>query len=159
MQFVAFEARDPVKDIDEAKRNPFLSRDDMRAVLARSLSLYQSRNGGALPKRLVIHKTTAFKGEEAQGALDALHGVKEVECIEISSRSSLARGLVDYSPEMTEVNQEGRSLSLPDTQYPEGRSYCRLAAPRCYGWLVMHQASLQLEITIKARKVFQNLSC
>ncbi len=88
MQFVAFEARDPVKDIDEAKRNPFLSRDDMRAVLARSLSLYQSRNGGALPKRLVIHKTTAFKDEEVQGALDALHGVKEVECIEISSRST-----------------------------------------------------------------------
>ena len=88
MQFVAFEARDPVRDIDEAKRNPFLSRDDMRAVLARSLNLYQSRNGGALPKRLVIHKTTAFKDEEIEGALDALHGVKEVECVEIGSKSA-----------------------------------------------------------------------
>ena len=60
MQFVAFEARDPVKDIKEARRNPFLSRDDMRAVLARSINLYQNRNGGLLPRRLVIHKNTSF---------------------------------------------------------------------------------------------------
>lgn len=63
MQFVAFEANDPVADVAEARRNPFLSRDDMRAVLARSLELYQSRNGGNLPKRMVIHKTTAFQGQ------------------------------------------------------------------------------------------------
>lgn len=87
MQFVAFEARDPVKNIEEARRNPFLSRDDMRAVLARSLQLYQSRNGGALPRRLVVHKTTAFKKEELDGALDALSGVPEVECIEIGCNS------------------------------------------------------------------------
>lgn len=85
MQFVAFEARDPVQNIAEAKRNPFLSRDDMRAVLARSLQLYQGRNGGNLPKRLVIHKTTAFKDEEIEGAFDALSGVPEVECLEIGS--------------------------------------------------------------------------
>ena len=88
MQFVAFEARDPVKDIEEARHNPFLSRDDMRAVLARSLHLYQGRNGGNLPRRLVIHKTTAFKDEELKGALDALAGVQEVECIEIGSNSA-----------------------------------------------------------------------
>jgi len=89
MQFVAFEARDPVADLAEARRNPFLSRDDMRAVLARSLELYQGRNGGNLPKRLVIHKTTAFKAEEIDGAFDALSGVPEVECIEVGANSSL----------------------------------------------------------------------
>jgi hypothetical protein len=88
MQFVAFEARDPVKDLEEARHNPFLSRDDMRAVLARSLHLYQDRNGGSLPRRLVIHKTTAFKHEELEGALDALAGVQEVECVEIGSNST-----------------------------------------------------------------------
>ncbi len=88
MQFVAFEARDPVADLAEARRNPFLSRDDMRAVLARSLELYQGRNGGNLPKRLVIHKTTAFKAEEIDGAFDALAGVPEVECIEVGANSS-----------------------------------------------------------------------
>ncbi|OWJ90323.1 nuclease PIN [Pseudomonas sp. A46] len=87
MQFVAFEARDPVADIAEARRNPFLSRDDMRAVLARSLELYQSRNGGSLPKRLVVHKTTAFKPEEIEGAFDALSAVPEIECIEVSAAS------------------------------------------------------------------------
>jgi hypothetical protein len=60
----------------------------MRAVLARSLHLYQDRNGGALPRRLVVHKTTAFKGEELEGALDALVGVQEVECVEIGSNSA-----------------------------------------------------------------------
>lgn len=88
MQFVAFEAKDPVADVREARRNPFLSRGDMRAVLARSLGIYQSRNGGNLPKRLVIHKTTAFKQEELDGAFDALAAIAEVECIEIGARSN-----------------------------------------------------------------------
>ncbi|MFN3856596.1 MAG: argonaute/piwi family protein [Caulobacter sp.] len=87
MQFVAFEARDPVADVAEARRNPFLSRDDMRAVLARSLALYQGRNGGNLPKRMVVHKTTAFKESEIEGAFDALTGVREIECVEISAAS------------------------------------------------------------------------
>ena len=87
MQFVAFEARDPVLNVAEARRNPFLSRDDMRAVLARSLELYQGRNGGGLPKRLVIHKTTAFKQCEIDGAFDALAGVPEIECVEIGAAS------------------------------------------------------------------------
>ena len=46
---VAFEAQDPIADVAEARRNPFLSRDDMRAVMARSLELYQGRNGGNPP--------------------------------------------------------------------------------------------------------------
>jgi hypothetical protein len=85
MQFVAFEARDSIEDVNEAKRNPFLSRSDMRAVLARSLNLYQSRNGGFLPRRLVVHKTTSFKNEELEGALDALSAIDDVECVEVSS--------------------------------------------------------------------------
>jgi hypothetical protein len=85
MQFVAFEAKDSVNDVKEARRNPFLSRDDMRAVMARSLNVYQSRNGGLLPRRLVVHKTTAFKPDELNGALDALSAIPEVECIEVSS--------------------------------------------------------------------------
>ncbi|MFM0670747.1 argonaute/piwi family protein [Paraburkholderia sediminicola] len=88
MQFVAFEARDPVADPREARSNPFLSRSDMRAVMARSLNLYLKRNGGRLPQRLVIHKTTSFKEEELRGVFDALSTVKEVECLEIGSRGT-----------------------------------------------------------------------
>ena len=85
MQFVAFEARDPIRNIEDARRNPFLSRQDMRAVLARSLQLYQARNGGSLPHRLVLHKTTAFRGDELNGALDALAGISEIDCIEVGT--------------------------------------------------------------------------
>jgi hypothetical protein len=88
MQFVAFEARDPVSNLAEAKKNPFLSSADMRAVLARSLQIYQARNGGALPRRLVIHKTTAFRDEEIQGAREATAGIPEFECIEIGSNTA-----------------------------------------------------------------------
>jgi hypothetical protein len=85
MQFVAFEARDPVENIEEARKNPYLNRGDMRAVLARSLCIYQQRNGGVLPRRVVVHKTTSFKSEELEGALDAMSVVPEIECIEVTS--------------------------------------------------------------------------
>ena len=49
MQFVAYDARDPLDDSEDARRNPYLSRSDMRAVLARSLALYRQRNGGSIP--------------------------------------------------------------------------------------------------------------
>ncbi|MDR6935343.1 nuclease PIN [Luteibacter sp. 3190] len=85
MQFVAFEAREPVDASMEARRNPFLNAADMRAVLARSLSLYQRRNGGTLPTRLVIHKTTGFRAEELEGIRDATTAIKEIECIEVGA--------------------------------------------------------------------------
>ena len=88
MQFVAFEAQDPISNIREAKKNPFLSRADMRAVLARSIQIYQARNGGVLPRRLVVYKTTAFREDEIQGASDALAGIPEFECIEVGSNTT-----------------------------------------------------------------------
>lgn len=88
MQFVAYDARDPLEDVEQARDNPFLSRDDMRAVLARSLTLYQARNGGRVPRRVVIHKTTPFRNEEVAGAAEALSGVAEIECLEITTTVS-----------------------------------------------------------------------
>lgn len=88
MEFVAFEARDPVEDVQEARKNPYLSREDMRAVLTRSLASYQKRNGGRLPKRLVVHKTTAFRQEELEGVFEATAGVPEIDCLEVSGRGS-----------------------------------------------------------------------
>lgn len=83
IQFVAYDARDRIEDSDSARRNPYLTRNDMRAVLARSLRLYQARNGGRIPSRAVIHKTTSFRDEEIAGASDALAAVGEVECVQI----------------------------------------------------------------------------
>lgn len=84
MQFVAYDARDPLDDSDVARRNPYLSRADMRAVLARSLGLYRRRNGGSVPQRVVVHKTTAFKDDELAGISDALAVVKEIECVQVA---------------------------------------------------------------------------
>lgn len=88
MQFVAFQANDPIADDYEARRNPFLSRADMRAVLTRSLRLYQEGHAGRMPKRLVIHKTMSFKKEELAGVRDATVSIPEVECLEVSARSA-----------------------------------------------------------------------
>lgn len=88
MQFVAFEANDPIANEYEARRNPFLSRADMRAVLTRSLRLYQDGHSGRMPRRLVIHKTTAFKDDELAGVRDATVVIPEVECLEVSARSA-----------------------------------------------------------------------
>ena len=85
MQFVAYDARDPLDDSEDARRNPYLSRADMRAVLARSMDLYRRRNGGSTPQRVVVHKTTAFKDDELAGVSDALVAVKETECIHVTT--------------------------------------------------------------------------
>lgn len=85
MQFVAYDARDEIDDLQAARRNPYLSRSDMRSVLARSLLVYQRRNGGSIPRRVVIHKNTAFRPEELAGAADALEAVDEMECVEVTT--------------------------------------------------------------------------
>ena len=85
MQFVAYDARDPLDDSDAARRNPYLSRADMRAVLARSLHLYRRRNGGSIPERVVLHKTTPFSDDELAGSSDALAAVQEIECVQVTA--------------------------------------------------------------------------
>jgi hypothetical protein len=88
MQFIAFEANDAIVNEAETRRNPFLSQADMRAVLTRSLRLYVEGHGGRVPRRLVIHKTTAFTDGELKGVQDATQSIPEVECVEIGSSSA-----------------------------------------------------------------------
>lgn len=66
-----------------AGENPFLGRAEMRRVLARSLRLYQRRNAGRPPQRVVVHKSTEFKREEVAGVFDALEAVPEVELVQV----------------------------------------------------------------------------
>jgi hypothetical protein len=82
MEFVAYDIGDGV-DFD----NPFLSRGDMRAVMARSVAVYQNRHAGALPRRVVIHKTQPFRDEELDGCFDAWGRVDEIECVQVQSSS------------------------------------------------------------------------
>jgi hypothetical protein len=78
MEFVAYDVGDGFD-----RDNPFLSRADMRAVMARSLSVYQERNAGRLPRRVVIHKTQAFRDEEIDGCFDAWGRTNEIECVQV----------------------------------------------------------------------------
>jgi hypothetical protein len=61
--------------------NPFLSRPDMRRVMARSLDLYQ--HGGKRPRKVVVHKATEFRREEVDGCFDAFTAVTELELVQI----------------------------------------------------------------------------
>lgn len=88
MQFVAFQANDEIADLEAAKRNPFLSQADMRAVLTRSLRMYMDGHPGRVPRRLVVHKNTAFTADELQGVRDATQAIKEVECLEVGYSSA-----------------------------------------------------------------------
>lgn len=80
MQFVAFDVGDGV-DL----RNPILHREQMRMIMARSLALYQRRNGGALPGRVVVHKTSSFSEDELRGVSDALAAVREIDCVQVQA--------------------------------------------------------------------------
>ncbi len=51
--------------------------------MARSLALYQRRHAGKSPKRVVVHKSTAFKPEEVDGCFDAWPTVRGLELVQI----------------------------------------------------------------------------
>ncbi len=76
MQFVAY-------DVGEGSdlRNPYLSQEQMRLVMARSLALYQDRHAGASPRRLVVHKQTPFTSDEVAGCTDAWGATSELTCV------------------------------------------------------------------------------
>jgi hypothetical protein len=121
MQFVAFDVGEGV-DL----RNPFLTRDQMRAVMSRSLALYQRRHAGLLPSRVVVHKTSEFKPDEVRGTAEALRSVREIECVQVQTRtdwravkllepqSTQARNTPDAWPVSrgTMVTLSGRSVLL-----------------------------------------------
>lgn len=63
--------------------NPFLTREEMRKVMSKSLALYQRRHSGRLPKRLIVHKTTHFTKNEMDGAFDAVPASVDLELLQI----------------------------------------------------------------------------
>lgn len=84
-QFVAYDAREFVKD---KKNNPYLSYNEMHAVMSRSLEIYQRGHFGRSPKKVSIHKNTAFREEEVLGAIDAFSERTEVELVQIVRNSN-----------------------------------------------------------------------
>lgn len=79
LRFLLYESQDGMY----MGENPYLSRQDMRRVMARTIDLYQ-RQKGAPPTRLVVHKTTQFMEEEIDGCVDALGAVDDLELLTVT---------------------------------------------------------------------------
>lgn len=82
LQFVLY--RTP--NLREIRRNPFLSRPQMRAVISRSLDVYRDRHGGRSPDRVVIQKGLEFSTQEIDGCFDSLESIDEFELLQIVDR-------------------------------------------------------------------------
>lgn len=66
---------------DRGRKNPHLTREEMRVVMGRTADLYRHRHAGAMPQRFVIHKETPWREEEIEGVYDAWGAAHTVECI------------------------------------------------------------------------------
>ena len=95
LEFVAYET----DDVHIERENPFLSRSEMRRVMARSLILYQRQHGGRAPKRVVVHKSTHYKDDEVEGCFDALHACANIDLIQVQQDVGW-RGILIEQPEV-----------------------------------------------------------
>ncbi len=107
LEFLAYQAQpDRVRVVG---RNPYLDREPMRAVIARSIALYLNRKAGRMPRKMVVHKTTRFTPQEADGCYDALSKVDHIELVQVQEDAPWRAVVVDF---------EGRSSSLAPSAYP-----------------------------------------
>lgn len=88
-RFVAYDAKEVTRD---ERDNPYLSYFEMQAVLSRCLSVYQNGHAGRVPKKVTVHKTTPFREEEIEAAIDSFNEATEVELVQII-KSTDWRGL------------------------------------------------------------------
>lgn len=80
LEFVAYN----VGDRDDLRRNPHLTRDEMRTVMSRSADLYRLRHTGHSPHRLVVHKESPWRADEVDGVFDAWSAVTNIECVTLT---------------------------------------------------------------------------
>ena len=107
LEFIAYET----DDVHVERDNPFLSRSDMRRVMARSLALYQNRHAGRTPKRVIVHKTTEFKTEEIEGCFDSWKAPEGLDLVQIKQDVSWRGVLID--PPRGGKDQKGRPALYP----------------------------------------------
>lgn len=79
-EFVAYDAREYGLD---KKGNPYLSYQEMQAVLSKSLLIYQNGHNGRTPRKIYIHKSSHFTEDEIAGAYDSFGEKTELELIQI----------------------------------------------------------------------------
>jgi len=79
LEFIAYDA----SEVDIQRDNPFLSRTEMFKVMTRSMDLYRRRHAGRSPRHVIVHKTTEFKEDEINGAMEALYLCESVDLVQI----------------------------------------------------------------------------
>lgn len=82
----------------------------MLKIIARSLTIYQRKHYGDLPKRVVIHKNTPFRDEEIDGCLNALSSVDAVELIQVQQDTGWRGYRVDAAQNVAGYPVERGSL-------------------------------------------------
>lgn len=123
LEFLAYDTSDARIEQD----NPFLDRNEMRRVMARSLALYQKRHDGRPPKRVAVHKTTHFTAEEIEGCFDAWSGAEEVELVQVQQDTPW-KGVL-----MEPTSRAGRRLLANDYPCVRG-TYIHLAGNDVLLW-------------------------
>lgn len=108
LEFVAYDT----DEIQVERDNPFLSRNQMRRVMARSLALYQRQHAGRAPARVVIHKSTEFKEDEIEGCFDAWRASSGLELIQVQQDSGW-RGVLLDPPRQGSGDRKGTPAAYP----------------------------------------------
>lgn len=93
-EFVAYEA----DGVHMFGKNPYLRRDQMLKVMARSLAIYQRKHSGDPPRRVVVHKNTDFRTDEIEGVFDALPNANSIELVHVQ-QSCGWRGVLIARPQ------------------------------------------------------------
>lgn len=107
LEFIAYET----DDVRLERDNPFLSRSDMRRVMARSLALYQNRHAGRPPKRIVVHKSGEFKTEEIEGCFDSWNTPEGLDLVQIKQSVGWRGVLID--PPKSPSSEKGTASAYP----------------------------------------------
>lgn len=79
-RFIAYDAKEYTRD---TQNNPYLSYYEMQSVLSRCLAVYQRGHVGRTPRKITIHKSTPFRTEEIEAAIDSFNEGTEVELVQI----------------------------------------------------------------------------
>lgn len=94
LEFVAYEA----DGVQMFGKNPYLRRDQILKVMARSLAIYQRKHSGDAPRRVVVHKNTEFRADEIEGVFDALPKADNIELVHVQ-QSCGWRGVLIAGPQ------------------------------------------------------------
>ena len=111
LEFIAYEA----EGVQMFGKNPFLRREQMLKVMARSLAIYQKKHAGDPPRRVVVHKNTQFRPEEVEGVFDALPHAENIELVHVQ-QSCGWRGVLISAPQQPHGYpcRRGSALQLGD---------------------------------------------